>query len=421
MPNVTFYIDKKNLNKDRKAPIKANITLNYKNITRTVGHCTPSDWNPKQQRVRPPRSGMKENNHIEINRALDKLQNDFKTLVEQLKTKEIQITADLGKRYLAGENINTGQKKPFWDAYIEYLNLLNVEHKTLQNYTLYYTKLREFENETGYVINYNTINSIFFDHYKKYILETKQLSWNTLATAIKKLKFFLDWSHKMKYHQESDYKKLSAPEKGKTHVSLTESELKKICFYNFGNDRLNKARDIFCFACLTGLPYSDFNGLTHQHINDGVLTKYRQKTGVKIEQHLSDVALNIINRYNDQFYALPRISSQKLNNYIKEICKICGIDTPTIFKEYKAGKETEKIAPKYELIGTHTGRKTFATIYYNNTGDAIGVQKSTGMSAEIMEKHYFGLKPEQARKNVNKAFENIKPPEPGPAREDFIL
>ena len=120
--------------------------------------------------------------------TLDKLQDDFKTLVEQLNTKGIQITADLVKRFLAGENINTGQKKPFWDAYIEYLSLLNVAPKTLQNYTLYYNKLHEFENETGYVINYNTINPIFFDHYKKYILETKQLSWNTLATPVKKPK-----------------------------------------------------------------------------------------------------------------------------------------------------------------------------------------------------------------------------------------
>jgi len=421
MPNVTFYIDKTNPNKDKKVPIKANVTLNYKNITRTVAYCTVSDWNGNQQRVKPPKTGMKDNGHKETNELLTGIQDDFKTLAKELENQKIPITEDLVRRFLKGENIHLNQKKPFWEAYREYLKLLNVAQKTLQNYKLYYNKLQEFEKETGYIVNYNTVNLIFLDNYKKYILETKDLGWNTLATAIKKLKFFMNWSQKRNYHQDNGYKEISITEKPKTHVSLTENELRQLYNFDFRNKRLNKTRDIFCFSCLTGLPFSDFMGLTHEHINDGILTKYRQKTMVKIEQPLSDAALNIINRYKNQYYSLPRISSQKLNDYIKEICKIAGIDTPTIYKVYSGGKTIEKIAPKHELISSHTGRKTYATIYYNNTNDKIGVQKMAGMSADVMEKHYFGLKTEQARQNVNKAFQNIKDADPSPEREDFIL
>ena len=71
-PKVTFYIDKNNRNKKGLAPIKANITINYKNISRIVDHTLPTDWNPKQQRMRPPRPG-KENNFKRINKKLDLL------------------------------------------------------------------------------------------------------------------------------------------------------------------------------------------------------------------------------------------------------------------------------------------------------------------------------------------------------------
>jgi hypothetical protein len=55
---------------------------------------------------------------------------------------------------------------------------------------LYKTKLKEFENDTGYFIDYHTLNSAFFEKYQYYVLETKGLSWNTFATAIKKLNSF---------------------------------------------------------------------------------------------------------------------------------------------------------------------------------------------------------------------------------------
>ncbi len=423
MPNVRFFIDRSNLNKQGKATIKANVTVNKKNVSQILGYCNISDWNKIQQRVRPPKTGMKDNGHKEMNDKLDKIQDKFKALVKGFEAKGIPITQDLVKRFLKGDKLNYGQEKGFWEAYREYLSLLNVSPKTLQNYTLYYTKLQEFEKETGYIIHYKTINQPFLDNYKRYILETKGLGWNTLATAIKKLKFFMTWSYKREYHQETGYKEISVTEKQKTHISLTEDELNTLYGFDFKNDKLNKTRDIFCFACLTGLPYSDLRDLSHEHINNGILAKYRKKTMVKMEQPLSFAALSIIERYKDQYFALPRISNQKLNEYIKEICRIAGINKPTPYLDYTGGKTIEKFKPKYELIGSHTGRKTFATIYYSRTGDAFGVQKSAGMSADIMEKHYFGLKIEQAKENMNRAFQNIKLNEPDqlPKREDYTI
>src|SRR5690606_20228421 len=58
---------------------------------------------------------------------------------------------------------------------------------------------------------------------------------------------------------------------------------------------------------------------------------------------------------------LPVISDVKYNQYIKEVCKIAGIDTPTLITSWKGGKRIDEIKLKYELISSHTARRTFIT------------------------------------------------------------
>ena len=93
-PKVTFYIDKSNRNKKGLAPIKANITVNYKNTSKIIDHALPTDWNKKQQRVRPARPG-KDNNHEIINKKLEKLQKDFEAFADNCELNNIEITPDI--------------------------------------------------------------------------------------------------------------------------------------------------------------------------------------------------------------------------------------------------------------------------------------------------------------------------------------
>ncbi len=400
-PKVTFYIDKSNRNKLGLAPIKANVTINYKNITRIVDHVLPTYWNPKQQRVRPARPG-KHNGHDLINKKLDLLQFEFEAYTRQSELDQTELKPELIKRFLKGERSFTG--KPFWPAYNEYLETRKVEPKTKQNYTLYYNKLSEFEKETEYYINYSTIDNNFFEKYQNYILDVKGLGWNTFATAIKKLKFFMNWSLKMKYHNEKGFKEFSATEKEPIIIFLTMSELSALYHKDFGSKRLNQVRDKFCFGCFTGLAFSDLDTLTHQHINNGTLTKLRNKTKISLDIELPDQAIEIIKRYQDKYKALPKISHQRFNEYIKECCKIAGIETPTVYKTFPRGIETENIAPKYELIGSHNARKTFISNFYNNTKDINLTKKNAGITQDKTLRRYMGTNKEMEKEAMRRAF-----------------
>jgi site-specific recombinase XerD len=403
-PKVTFYIDKSNRNKKGLAPIKANITINYKNISKIVDHTLPTDWNPKQQRVRAPRPG-KSNNHDKINKGLDNIQKDFNEFIYNCIKNRIELSPDIAKRFLRGERSLT--EKSFWSAYDEYISTLQVEPKTKQNYELYKTKLGEFEKDTGYYIDYHTVNTAFFERYQYYILSTKELSWNTFATAIKKLKFFLNWSLKMKYHKEKEYKEISAPEKEPTIIFLTMDELSTLYHYQFESKRLNQVRDKFCFGCFTSLAFSDLDKLTHEHINNGTLTKFRQKSKVLHDIELPDQAIKIIKRYQGKYRALPNISHQKFNKYIKECCKIAEINTPTIYKTFPKGIETENIAPKHELITAHVARKTFITNFYNETKDINLTKKNAAINQDKTLRRYMGTDKKMEKDAMKKAFGNL--------------
>ena len=119
---------------------------------------------------------------------------------------------------------------------------------------------------------------------------------------------------------------------------------------------------MYCFSCFTGLRYSDINQLKHEHIKDNIILKKIQKTKQIETIPLNDFAIKILEKNKDlPLNALPHISGQKANKYIKEACKIAEINTPVIKTESRGGKTKELITPKYSLITMHTGRKTFVT------------------------------------------------------------
>jgi len=405
-PKVTFFPDKENKRKlDNKVPIKANITFNGKSLTKTVEHVLSSDWNDKTKRVIKARPG-KDNNHELINLKLDTLQKEFETFAIQCELDKIELIPDLLKRFLNGERTPTG--KPFWQAYDEYLSVKIIEPKTKQNYTLYRTKLQEFEKDKKYKIDYHTINSAFFEIYKTYILTEKGLGWNTLATAVKKLRFFMNWSLDKHYHRESGFKEFTVTEKEGTIIFLTMDELTKLYYFNFESDRLNHTRDKFCFGCFTGLAFADLDGLRSEHINNGSLTKLRKKSKVPLDIELPDQAVEIINRYAGKYKALPKLSHQKFNEYIKECCETAGINTPTIYKDFSKGITSELCEPKYKLVGIHIARKTFITNFYNQTKNMILTKQNAGVTQDKTMRRYMGSNKEMEREAMKTAFGGMK-------------
>ncbi|RZL15354.1 MAG: site-specific integrase, partial [Pedobacter sp.] len=126
------------------------------------------------------------------------------------------------------------------------------------------------------------------------------------------------------------------------------------------NPGLAKVRDLFCFAAFTGQRYSDVAGLRPEHIKGNTWHLRVQKTTELNRIPLNEFALEILNRYPGQ--QLPAISNQKTNDYLKIIGGLAGIDEPITLHRYRGSEKIERTEPKSHFIGTHTARRTFATL-----------------------------------------------------------
>lgn len=190
---------------------------------------------------------------------------------------------------------------------------------------------------------------------------------DTINRNIKHLKWFLRWAVEKGFMQNLDF--MSHKMKYKTSkrpvIFLSWDELMRVYDLDLSSrPELAKTRDMFCFQCFTSLRYSDIINLKWSNVKKDHLEVTTIKTTDAIIIDLNDYSKEILDRYKKddnrgEDNVFKEKSSQKMNVRIKEIAKLCGIDTPINLVEMYGSKRREITVPKYKLIATHTGRRTF--------------------------------------------------------------
>jgi integrase len=243
---------------------------------------------------------------------------------------------------------------------------------------------------------------------KYYSFSIQELSDNYFAKIISILKNFLNWSTEHGYNTNQVHQKFLYSEKEKEVVFLTVKELMHLLNFKFKNERMSKARDIYCFGCFTGLRISDINQLRHDHIQDGHLTKKIQKTKRFEQIPLNKFALEILEKYKDNpVMALPKLSAQKLNDYIKECCQEAKIDSPVTTIDYRGGRALESTKPKYKLITSHTARKTFVTNSIVLGMNIKAIKEITGHKKDSTFNKYLKIAEDFKKTELEKAWNNL--------------
>lgn len=87
------------------------------------------------------------------------------------------------------------------------------------------------------------------------------------------------------------------------------------------------------------------------------------KTSDSLIIELNNHSKAILDKYKDVAFendkVLPVITNQKMNDYLKELAEMAGIDEPVRQTYYKGNEHIDDVMPKYALLGTHAGRRTF--------------------------------------------------------------
>lgn len=148
-------------------------------------------------------------------------------------------------------------------------------------------------------------------------------------------------------------------------IFLTADELKKLMAYEIPakKEHLDRVRDAFLFCCYSGLRHSDLFNLKRSDVHEDHISITTVKTAHSLRIELNDMTRAILDKYKDIPFkdnkALPVLTNQKMNDYIKELCKMAEIDTPVRITYYKGNERVDEVYPKHQLIGTHAGRRTF--------------------------------------------------------------
>ena len=215
------------------------------------------------------------------------------------------------------------------------------------------------------------------------------------------------WADKKGYIENKEYIDFEPrlkTVKDKEVVYLTWEELMRVYNLSFpGNKKyLERVRDVFCFQCFTSLRYSDVAKLKREDIVDDVMKVVTEKTGDTIRIELNKYSRAILEKYTDDEKPLPVPSNQKMNEWVKEVCFLAGIDTPITSVYYKGADRIEEVHPKYELIGTHTGRRTFICNALTMGIPASTVMEWTGHSDYKAMKPYIKIADQEKAKAMKK-------------------
>jgi integrase len=274
------------------------------------------------------------------------------------------------------------------------------QHKRILNQTL--RVLREFVESTKYRVDFDTIDMNFYDKFVLY-LNNKKYAINTKAKHISNIKYFMNEAFQRRLHTNIDYKtrKFKAPKERIENIYLTDSEIE--AFYNFDfslNPRLDKARDLFLIGCYTGLRFSDFTQITSSNINENILRIKTKKTGKFVTIPLRPEMVAILNKYNGN--SPKAISNQKLNEYLKEIAKTVGLTESVLKYKSKGSMTVQETKLKYELVCTHTARRSFATNCYIAGIPTKSIMLITGHTTESEFFNYIKIGGEENANNLLK-------------------
>lgn len=410
--SVKFYLESKFKGDDKKLlPIflyirHKSISYNGRQIkVYTDRKCSRYAWDNVKERANERR--LKSDDKY-LNNFLNDLQkaakNRFNANLEENKptTKE-EIQAIVNKLNNVGEE----QKLPtllFIEFAESFLANNNFSPNTKKSYQTTINVLKEYSKAPRKHLTFEAVNDFnFYDNFTYYLTNDKNLNDNSVGKNVKIIKSLMTEAFKRGHHSNLLFKQFKVFRRDADTIYLSEVELDRMLNLDLSeNKSLSNVRDIFYVACWLGLRFSDVIRITKDKFieEEGIkLFKIEtQKTGEIVRIPIKPGIIPILKKHD---YNLPKISNQKLNEYLKTLGKDAGINNEIEITDIKAGKKIRIKIPKYDLITSHTARRSFATNLYLQGVKPQSIMAITGHRTEKSFLSYLKLSNMQKIKEVD--------------------
>ncbi|MEI2738125.1 MAG: tyrosine-type recombinase/integrase [Chitinophagaceae bacterium] len=359
----------------------------------------PKFWNPEKQRSKETRQFPE---YAEFNTLLNNLESCVNDNYRKQINDKISPTPDLLR--LSLDKLlqkDTGREKDLL-SFAEYLvETTDRKHQTKKQLRQAIRLLKEFKQESKRSLHLDSIDLDFYDLFMEFLI-SRNYGKNSIGTFIKNIKVFMNEAVDRKLTNNLQFKnrRFKTPEEPSESIYLTESEILRLYELDLSSNlRLEKVRDLFIIACYTGLRFSDLVQLRNENINkEGNLVRIKtQKTGELVIIPLKSYVKEILSKHN----GIPpqAISNQKMNDYLKELGQLAEIKEAVLITSTKGGEQQTIVYDKWQLITTHTARRSFATNAYLKNVPTISIMKITGHRTEKSFLKYIKISQED---NANK-------------------
>ena len=270
---------------------------------------------------------------------------------------------------------------------------VGLSQNRLKGYRNFKTIIEEYQKEIKKKIHFQDINKAFADQFTNWLVNKKNYATNSTGKILDNLKTVCldaknlglkvnDYAKQIEGFKEQNSERLI--------VTLSFEELEQIRTAELETEAQKNARKWLLLGCEIGQRASDLLRLSQDNLrykgNRIYIDIEQQKTGKAVT--VGVIAPHVLDIVENSF-PYP-ISQQKLNKHIKDVCRLAKINEKIKGKKYdkKTGRKKTDFYPKYDLITSHTFRRSFATNYYKKipTPVLIGI---TGHSKESMFLEYI--------------------------------
>lgn len=216
-------------------------------------------------------------------------------------------------------------------------------------------------------------------------LEDQGLRHNTIVGYIMKIQTLVRRASQYNYAVDNTYDEIDLKCEPTNAVFLSMNEITRIYYYKFEKQDKRKAkeriRDLFVIGCLTALRYSDYSTLTKDNFQGDYLVKRTKKTNVDVKVPLHDYVKELFAKYAGQVPC--GLCIQYFNKYLKLIMREIGLNDKITFSYTEGGELRTVTREKWELISSHTARRSAATnMYLTGRMKTLEIMKLTGHRTE---------------------------------------
>lgn len=380
-----FYLKEPKKDQDSIINLIYYLKEENKNFKYSTGQKIHPEFWDFQNRMPKSLRGSQGKSNKHINTVLQNYINYLDTQIRKSEKEKFPLTRAYLKDQFDSHFKNKIKASSFPDIIQVFIDTKNKSkgqsHSWNQKYANLKAKMELFEKHRKKKIQFKQIDADFLDEYSGFLREISTYPFkphndNTLHRNINFLFTFLKWSHK-KYH-DIDLENLKNPVKKyqADDVHLTKEEVAIIETIELPRQSLERVRDLFLIGVYSGQRYSDYSVFERADVIGELIIKRAEKTENESFIPLHPKLKKLLDKYE---WKLPVLSEMKFNKHIKTICSMANIDEEIKETVYRGDQKKVNYHKKYDMVSSHTARRTFITLSAESGMPDHIIMKITGI------------------------------------------